>query len=610
MKRFVLPLWALGVTALIFSACTQPRSAMSSRKYVQHVVFPTGSSLETKLQMAANLVPTPQQLAWQEYELTAFLHYGINTYTGREWGYGNEDPALFNPTDLDADQWVRTLKEAGFKLVILTAKHHDGFCLWPSKTTTYTVAASPWRGGKGDVVAEVAAACRKYDMRLGIYLSPWDRNHPTYGSGEAYNKVYLEQLTELLTNYGKVDEVWFDGANGEGPNGKKQVYDWNSVATTIARLQPKAVTAIMGKDVRWVGNERGYGRPTEWSATVIPPGVLPQSDSVRQTLGIRETSSDLGSRERIAQATEMYWWPSEVDVSIRPGWFYHASEDSRVKSLKDLAHIYFSSVGMNSSLLLNIPPNKEGRLSDADVARVREFGAFVRAYNSHDAVKPGQKLHLSETQTIEVDLIPSQPFSSVLIQEDIRHGQRVEAFVVEVQAQPHGAWQQVAEGTTIGAKRILLLDTSLTAHRLRLRINQSRGPVHLRAIKAHLVPSVEQAVGVVQELQYLNTEAHRLVATRPLTIDLGREQTLKGFVYAMRDDRTATTLPTHYRLEVSADGTRWHTHNADEFSNIINNPIPQIRHFATPISTRFVRISATSQTGEAIVIDQKEFKLF
>lgn len=590
--------------AMLFGAC----SSTTTSKHVQHVTFPVGSTLDTKLKMAANLVPTPQQAAWQEYELTAFLHFGVNTFTGREWGDGKDEPALFNPIALDAEQWVRTLKEAGFKLVILTAKHHDGFCLWPTKTTSYSVASSPWRGGKGDVMAELAAACRKYDMRLGVYLSPWDRNHPTYGSGEAYNKVYVEQLTELLTNYGTVDEVWFDGANGEGPNGKKQIYDWETVAATIARLQPKAVTAIMGKDVRWVGNERGYGRETEWSATVIPPGVLPQADSVRAALDVRETGKDLGSRERIAQAQEMFWWPSEVDVSIRPGWFYHAEEDGKVKSLKQLAHIYFSSVGMNSSLLLNVPPNKEGRLAEVDVQRLQEFGAFVRAYNADDVVRAGQKMKLAADNTLTVTLDASKPFSSVLLQEDIRYGQCVEEFVVEAQ-QGDGLWQQIAQSTTIGAKRILLLPTPMQAQQLRVRIISSRGTVRLKHVKAHLVPPVEQEA-VRETLRFIPATSYTITHNAPLTIDLGRVATLKGFVYQMSSDRTAATLPTHYQLEVSADGVQWSTYRQEEFGNIINNPIPQTRYFATPLQTRYLRLSATSQSGAAVVVHADELKLF
>ena len=337
------------LTSLLLSV-TLMSGAQAQKKenyYVKHVEFPQSATIEQKVDMAARLVPTPQQYAWQQMELTAFLHFGINTFTGREWGDGKEDPALFNPSELDAEQWVRTLKEAGFKMVLLTAKHHDGFCLWPTATTKHSVASSPWKNGQGDVVKELRAACDKYDMKFGVYLSPWDRNAECYGDSPRYNDFFIRQLTELLTKYGEIHEVWFDGANGEGPNGKKQVYDWDAFYQTIQRLQPKAVMAIMGDDVRWVGNEKGVGRETEWNATVLTPGIYARSQENNKRLGVFSKAEDLGSRKILEKATELFWYPSEVDVSIRPGWFYHAEEDGKVKSLKHLSDIYFQSVGYN-----------------------------------------------------------------------------------------------------------------------------------------------------------------------------------------------------------------------------------------------------------------------
>ena len=290
----------------------------SGEYYVKHIEFPQNATIEQKVDMAARLVPTPQQYAWQQMELTAFLHFGINTFTGREWGDGKEDPALFNPSELDAEQWVRSLKEAGFKMVLLTAKHHDGFCLWPTATTKHSVASSPWKNGKGDVVKELRDACDKYGMKFGVYLSPWDRNAECYGDSPRYNEFFISQLTELLSNYGEVNEVWFDGANGEGPNGKKQIYDWDAFYKTIQRLQPKAVMAIMGDDVRWVGNEKGLGRETEWNATVLTTGIYARSAENNKRLGVFRKAKDLGSRSMLAEATELFWYPSEVGVSIRP----------------------------------------------------------------------------------------------------------------------------------------------------------------------------------------------------------------------------------------------------------------------------------------------------
>ena len=347
--------------------------APAQEYYEKQVTFPAGATLEQKVDMASRLVPTPQQLAWQQMEFTAFLHFGINTFTGNEWGSGKEDPAIFNPTELDCEQWVRSLKEGGFKMAIITAKHHDGFCLWPTKTTKHSVANSPWKNGKGDVVRELRNACDKYGIKFGVYLSPWDRNAECYGDSPAYNKFFIEQLTELLTNYGEVHEVWFDGANGEGPNGKKQIYDWDAILKTIRRLQPKAVTAIMGDDVRWVGNERGIGRETEWSATALMPHSYAGADESYAKLGIKGTGKDLGSRALLEKAPTLYWYPSEVDVSIRPGWFYHAEQDNQVKSLAHLTDIYFKSVGYNSVLLLNIPPDRRGLIHENDANRSKEL---------------------------------------------------------------------------------------------------------------------------------------------------------------------------------------------------------------------------------------------
>ena len=388
--------------------------------YVKHVEFPQDATLEQKIDMAARLVPTPQQAAWQQMELTAFLHFGINTFTGREWGDGQEDPAIFNPTELDAEQWVRSLKDAGFKMVLLTAKHHDGFCLWPTATTKHSVASSPWKNGQGDVVKELRNACDKYDMKFGVYLSPWDRNAECYGDSPKYNEFFIRQLTELLTNYGEVHEVWFDGANGEGPNGKKQVYDWDAFYKTIQQLQPKAVMAIMGDDVRWVGNEKGLGRETEWSATVLTPAIYARSGENNKRLGVFSKAEDLGSRAMLEKATELFWYPSEVDVSIRPGWFYHAEEDSKVKSLKHLADIYFQSVGYNSVLLLNIPPDRRGLINEADVQRLNEFAAYREKIFTNNRVEKGRKdwEAVSGSETV-YSLKPESEINVVMLQEDI-----------------------------------------------------------------------------------------------------------------------------------------------------------------------------------------------
>lgn len=456
-----------------------------------------GDSHAEIIAKAASVTPSAKQLRWQQLELTAFFHFGINTYSGTEWGTGKEDPKIFNPAKLDADQWVRVAKEAGFKQVILTAKHHDGFCLWPTKTTKQSVESSPWKNGKGDVVAEVAAACKKYDIGFGVYLSPWDMNSPVYGS-DAYNDLFIEQLTELLTKYGKVDEVWFDGANGEGPNGKKQEYDFNRWYAHIRKLQPQAIIAIMGPDVRWVGTETGYGRETEWS--VLPADNLDQSSisgDSQKDINVKPSGflkgQDIGGREKLQNAKGLVWYPAETDVSIRPGWFYHEKEDSKVKTPEKLLDIYYSSVGRNGVLLLNIPPNKEGLIADSDINSLKELtrlrtetfkknlaknASIVSANGKNAKAMLDGKYNTSwttkgsdSTAVIELHLPKAETFDVLALQENISIGQRIEKFSFEYW--DGQAWKQAATGTTVGYKRLLRFEP-VNASRVRLRIAQSR----------------------------------------------------------------------------------------------------------------------------------------
>jgi len=427
----------------------------------------------------ARVRPTKEQLDWQEAELSMFLHFGVNTFTDREWGEGTEDPRIFSPARLDAAQWVDTAKRAGFRYMILTAKHHDGFCLWPSRFTEHSVKASPWRNGKGDVVREFARACHAARMKMGLYLSPWDRHERTYGDSPAYNRHFVNQLAELLTQYGEVAEVWFDGACGEGPNGKRQEYDWGAYYETIRKLQPKALIAICGPDIRWVGNEDGYARETEWSIQKAPTGAR--------------------------QSVEGWaWYPAECDVSIRPGWFWHAAEDAKVKSLEHLTDIYYKSVGRNSVLLLNVPPNRDGLLSDPDVARLREWQALLDRTFADDAARGGRaaadssapgagascaidgkaSTHWSPagdatTGTLEVALARPSRVSVVMLQEQISHGQRVEAY--EVEARTASGWAAVVRGTTIGHKKLDRVE-AVAADAVRLHIRKALAPPMIRRL--------------------------------------------------------------------------------------------------------------------------------
>ena len=584
-----------------------PLSGLAQQKtdvYVKHLEFPAGATLDQKVAMAARLVPSPQQLEWQQMELTAFLHFGINTFTDREWGDGTEDPALFNPTELDAEQWVRTLKDAGFKMVLLTAKHHDGFCLWPTKTTRHSVASSPWKGGKGDVVKELHDACTKYGMKFGVYLSPWDRNAECYGDSPRYNQFFIEQLTELLTNYGEVHEVWFDGANGEGPNGKKQEYDWDAFYKTIQRLQPKAVMAIMGDDVRWVGNEKGIGRETEWSATVLTPGIYARSAENNKRLGVFGKAKDLGSRQMLTNATELFWYPSEVDVSIRPGWFWHEKENDKVKSLKHLTDIYFQSVGYNSVLLLNIPPDRRGLIHEADVARLREFAAYRRQAFANNAVQNGQTPWTARAgEQREYALKPGSTINVVLLQEDIARGQRVEDFTVE--ARVGGTWQQLGKGTTVGYKRMLRFP-AVEADAIRLTIGQTRLEANIANVAAYYAEQVaeEQAQASWNDLL---RDGWKKMSNQPLVIDLGKEVTLKGFTYAPLNEQAKPTMAYRYKFYVSLDGSNWKEVPCNgEFSNIMHNPLPQTVLFGQKARARFIKLEATTPEASPAVVALEE----
>lgn len=477
---------ALTTICTLLLSCSTVRQEL----YVQQLTFPAEATIDQRVDMASRLVPSPQQLAWQQLELTAFIHFGINTFTGNEWGDGSDSPTLFNPTELDCEQWVRTLKGSGFKMVILTAKHHDGFCLWPTATTEYSVKHSPWRGGKGDVVGELRKACEKHNMKFGVYLSPWDRNAECYGDSPAYNKFFIAQLTELLTNYGKVHEVWLDGACAEGPNGRKQEYDWEAILRCIDKLQPEAVTAIMGCDVRWVGNEDGLGRSTEWSATAFTPGSYVDRISENRRLGLEEMSKDLGSRELLGRANHLYWYPSEVDVSIRPGWFYHQAEDSQVRSLANLVNIYYRSVGCNSALLLNIPPDQRGLIHEVDSERIKEFGAYIRTTFKKNYVVGGKKLwQAAANDTREYKVAKGAVVNTLLLQEDIAQGQRVEEFKVELYI--NGKWQYAYKGTTIGYKRLIRF-SDCQPERIRLSVLSSRGNANIKSVGLYYAAPLEE----------------------------------------------------------------------------------------------------------------------
>jgi alpha-L-fucosidase len=408
-------------------------------------------------------IPSAKQLAWQELEYYGFVHFNMNTFTNVEWGEGKEDPKSFNPTALDCNQWVRIAKAAGMKGLILTAKHHDGFALYPSKYTAHSVVKSPWKNGNGDVVRELSDACKRHGLKLGIYLSPWDRFHPAYGT-DSYNEVYANMQKELLTQYGPIFEFWYDGANGEGPNGKKQIYDWKLFHSIVNKYQPNAVQfSDNGPDIRWVGNERGFSYDKMWSPLnkdEIYPGY-PKFDDYKQ-----------------GQENGSHWVAPEVDVSLRPGWYYHPEQDNKVKTPDSLMRIYVASVGRNANLLVNIPVDTRGLIHPNDSASMMGLQLLMKRglksqllASDEFSASSNFKGHLINqirdvnTRTFwaanESDLHPqiqwktkdARLLNAILIQEPIALGQRVKSFLVTL-TDENGQMEKIT-GSTIGNKRIL-----------------------------------------------------------------------------------------------------------------------------------------------------------
>ncbi|MGI4758770.1 MAG: alpha-L-fucosidase [Janthinobacterium lividum] len=459
-------------------------------------------------------VPTERQVQWQRMETCAFLHFTVNTFTGKEWGYGDEDPNIFAPTDFDADAIISDLKAGGMRGVILTCKHHDGFCLWPTKTTEHCIRNSKWMGGKGDVVRAISDAARKLGMKFGVYVSPWDRNNPAYGT-PAYLPIYRAQITELLSNYGPITEVWFDGANGGdgfygGAKEKRTIdklhfYGWPKTWALVRKLQPSAVIfSDAGPDLRWVGNEKGEAGENCW-ATVSLEGEHggPASPG--------DSNTKINNNGTAGGST---WIPAECDVSIRPGWFYHQAEDAKVKTPAELVTLYDKSVGRGAGLLLNLPPDTRGRIPAVDAASLKAFheriergfqtnllkGASLRASSTaRGKYRPSNLVDgdpdtcwLAADATGEATVFANfkQPAKINLIRmrEAIRLGQRVRRWVVEAKSE-NGNWSKIGEDESIGNCRILRLSQPVTTSALRLRVSEAAAPVALAEWGAYFDPA-------------------------------------------------------------------------------------------------------------------------
>jgi alpha-L-fucosidase len=471
---------------------------------------------EIDIHKLVQILPEERQIAWQQLEFTAFLHYGMNTFTNSEWGSGKESPSLYNPACLNTDQWCESLKAAGIKACILTAKHHDGFCLWNTSFTNHSVMFSP---KPVDVVKCLAVSCTQYGLKLGLYLSPWDRHEASYGSGKPYDDFFCGQLEELLTRYGQLYSLWFDGACGEGPNGKRQIYDWDRYYRLIRRHQNGAVIAVSGPDVRWIGNEAGITRPSEWSvvpARMRDTGKIAEDSQKADNTSFRERplkweDEDLGSREALKGENDLAWYPAEVDVSIRPGWFYHPAENDKIKPVNTLLNIYEKSVGGNAVLLLNIPPDTDGRIHSNDCCRLGELGKAICSIYSVNVLKDGASVcadsavpsnpainvlnedarywqPTTEKAELIINLTRKTRITHLVLQEEIRQSQRIEAFSLYANHENSdigNGWQKIYSGTTIGFKKICRFEP-VECSALRIIIEESRVFPTLRFVAAYM----------------------------------------------------------------------------------------------------------------------------
>lgn len=465
---------------------------MSTKKLV--FIFYLFLCTESRSQSSVGPIPESRQLAWQNQPFYLFMHFGPNTFTDLEWGKGSEKEEVFNPTLLDCRQWCIIAKNAGAIGIIITAKHHDGFCLWPSAYSKHTVAKSLWRNGHGDVLKELSEACREAGLSLGVYLSPWDRNHPAYGTPE-YNEVFINMMKEVVTNYGPFFEFWWDGANGEGPNGKKQVYDWHGFEATLRRIAPNTmVFSDIGPDIRWVGNENGIAGKTNWNLL----------DTAGFSRGSGAPPNDTLSKGNVNGKN---WIPAECDVSIRPGWFYHSSEDSLVKSPEQLFGIYLKSVGRGANLVLNVPPDRRGLISSFDSAALMGFAALrLKSFESNLIMEENAVIFCEgknitgilgdgngafelgrdyKNEYVEILFSKQQPVNCIFLREELKYGQRIESFTIELYDKDSLILK--SDNSTVGYHRLVSFPTQY-ANRIRIKIKKAKSDPVLSGLGVYHIP--------------------------------------------------------------------------------------------------------------------------
>lgn len=622
------------------------------------VLLPENATRQQVLEASVKVCPSYRQLDYQEREMLGFIHIGMNTFTGAEWGTGKEDPSIFNPTLFNGEELVKIFKDAGLTGVILVAKHHDGFCVWPSRYTTHNISHSPWKDGKGDLVKEVSDACRKYKMKFCLYLSPWDMHEKTYGT-DAYNDYYIHQLEELLTHYGPVYLLWFDGAGTvESVSGKKMPFDWQRIFGKARELQPDVLLSGNAPDIRWVGNEIGKGRSTEWCVQ----GINNKEVFFGSLDGYSYKTPNLGSIEDLMTKKRLVWYPSRGGLPIRKGWFYNAKDDNNIKSLRYLVDSYFSTVGQNSNLLPNLSPDKSGRVPQKDSNRLIQFGRIIKKMKSIDYAKQAQVVPISgwvgrpssslitdgspytswhtadgTTSAIaEVRLKRPATINVIKLQENVRDfGQRVDSFAIDVK--DGSSWRKVAEGTTIGYRRMLRLSQPVHASSFRIRILHSRISVSLSNLSLyylenvpeddsilnegrnvidyrHIAISTQQLQNVKNLSELLHNNSNSMfsaqVKTFPASIVFAADGivTFSGLSY-LPDDKNNAHID-NYAIYLSMDGEKWgKAILVNRFGNIENNPVEQVVSI-TPTKAKYLRLEIQKVTSTNGEISIKQIKLY
>lgn len=639
---------AVLLTALMASCGTVNEEA--SFKGVS-VAIPKGATQEEILRLATEVRPSSQQLDYQSREMVGFIHIGMNTFTGREWGTGEEDPSIFNPTNMDIDQWIKTFHDAGITAVIYVAKHHDGFCTWPSKYTDHTIAHSPYKNGKGDMVREVADACHKYGIKLCLYLSPWDMHEKTYGT-EAYNEFYINQTKELLSNYGPVYLMWYDGAGTITPEGvQKAPIDWDRFYAVADSLQPGILRS--GKmDIRWIGSEAGKGRENEWCV---------QGVNGAHGIFAFQTDPKLGTIEDYVKKDHLVWCPSRGGLPIRKGWFYNTKDDHSIKSLSYLVDSYFSLVGQNSNVLPNLSPNKEGRIPERDAERLIAFGNIIRQMKSIDYAKGAVVTPVSgwSGKTDSKWIVDDDPFTSwqtpdgvkqavaeiklkapaeinvIKLQENVRdYGQRVVEFAVD--AWLDGEWKEVGKRQAIGYRKMIRLSQPVTTDRFRVRFLDARVSISWGNFSLYRLPDIPEEEDVVPENKKIamgnckirtqgldGDELSALTDGNVETIYRSKIGTSNGeFIFELpqKESMSAVSyLPVHseseghiefYELYTSEDSKNWEKIADGRFDNIQNNPIEQMITFQER-DVRYVKFvvkKVTSASGQFCVSEMNFYK--